>query len=65
MPHLKDLFCGRQKRDNTCTIKMFHQMSIWVVVVALGLVPISICVEIIAEIIPYAIFLCNVINYTN
>ena len=39
MPHLKCLFhCGRQKRDNTNTIKLLHQVSIWVVVVALQLV---------------------------
>ena len=28
---------GRQKRDNTSAVKMLHQMSVWVVVVALGL----------------------------
>ena len=39
MPHLKYLFhCGRQKRDNTRAVKMLHQMSVWVVAVALGLV---------------------------
>ena len=39
MPHLMCLFhCGRQKRDNTSAIKMLRQMSVWVVVVALGLV---------------------------
>ena len=39
MPHPKCLFhCGRQKRDNTSAIKMLHQMSVWVVVVALRLV---------------------------
>ena len=39
MPHLKCLFhCGRQKGDNTSATKMLHQMSVWVVVVALWLV---------------------------
>ena len=40
MPHLKHLFhCYRQKRHNISAIKMLHQMSVWVVVVALiGLV---------------------------
>ena len=39
MPHLKYLFhCGKQKRDNTSAIEMLHQMSVWVVVVALWLV---------------------------
>ena len=28
--------CGRQKRDNTSAMKMLHQISAWVVVVALG-----------------------------
>ena len=38
MPHLKCLFhCGRQKCDNTSAIKMLHQMSVWVVVVAIWL----------------------------
>ena len=30
--------CGRQKRDNTNAVKMLHQMSVCIVVVALGLV---------------------------
>ena len=39
MPHLKYLFhCGRQERDNMSAIKMLHQMSVRVAVVALGLV---------------------------
>ena len=51
MPYLKYLFhCGRQKRNNTSTIKMLHQMcvvavvavavavAVVVVVAALGLV---------------------------
>ena len=39
MPHLNHLFhFARQKRDNVSTVKMLHQMSIRVVVVALGLV---------------------------
>ena len=43
MPHLKHLFgFTRQKRDNISTAKMLHQMSVWIVVVALGLVLITI-----------------------
>ena len=39
MPHPKYLLhCSKQKRDNISTVKMLHQMSVWVVVVALGLV---------------------------
>ena len=44
MPHLKYLFHnGRQKHDNTrlSAMKMLHQMSVWVVVVALRLVLIT------------------------
>ena len=38
MLHLKRLFhSGRQKHDNISVIKMLHQMSVWVVVVALRL----------------------------
>ena len=32
------LHCGKQKRDSTSAVKMLHQMSVWVVVVALRLV---------------------------
>ena len=39
MPHLQYLFhCGSQKGDNISAIKMLHQMPVWVVVAALGLV---------------------------
>ena len=38
--HLKHRFhFARQKRDNDSAVQMLHQMCIWVVVVALGLVP--------------------------
>ena len=32
-------YCGSQQRDNTSALKMLHQMSVWVVVVALRLMP--------------------------
>ena len=36
MNHEQSFHCARQKRDSTSAIKMLHQMSVWVVVVALG-----------------------------
>ena len=39
MPHLKRLFQNsKQKIENTSAFKIFHQVSVWVVAVALRLV---------------------------